>query len=132
MSEQDINDIVNYFVNASREGEKLWIKVNGEYNYLDRNNAAAVATELFAQNVRSVDVRYDEENDSRFNYKPTYKKVSDKKVSRLIDSLEYQSCETDDYYQTNAYCILCRMRKQLLQSIFAEEPDYAEVAMYTN
>lgn len=123
MSEQDINDIVNYFVNATAS-DQLWLCIDGDYNYLTRDNAEHVADILYRENVRSVDARYNETNTVNFTYKPTYNTVSDKEVSQLIDSLEYQSCETSDYYETQAYKMLCNMRKNLLQRIFAEEPDY--------
>lgn len=126
MREQDISDIVNYFVNSTASSQ-LWLPVNGEYNYLTRDNAPEVARILFAENVRSVDTRYNEENSSIFAYKASYNTVSDKEVAQLIDSLEYQSCETGDYYETEAYKILCNMRKNLLQRVFAEEVEYSSV-----
>lgn len=131
MSDQQINDIVNYFVNATASNQ-LWIKVDGDYCYLTRDNARIVASILYLENVRSVDARYNETNTADFAYKASYNTVTDKEVSHLIDSLEYQSCETDDYYTTEAYKILCSMRKNLLQRIFAEEVDYQELAVWTN
>ena len=126
MSEEQINEIVNYFVNATASTQ-LWVQVDGEYGYLIRDNAERVAQILYGENVRSVDARYNEANTLSFTYKPTYRTVSDKEVSQLIDSLEYQSCETDDYYSTQAYKMLCNMRKNLLQRIFAEEVEYSSV-----
>lgn len=126
MSNQDINNIVNYFVNSTASSQ-LWIPVDGEYNYLDRNNAEKVANILFLENVRSVDTRYNKKNNVDSVYKFSYKTVTDKEVSQLIDSLEYQSCETDDYYTTEAYMIICSMRKNLLQRIFSDEPEVPEV-----
>lgn len=132
MSDEDINDIVNYFVNSTASNQ-LWICINGDYQYLTRDNAEKVAGILYLENKRSVDYRYDETNKFDFTYKSSgYKTVSDAEVSRLIDSLEYQSCETNDYYETQAYKILCNMRKNLLQRIFAEEPDYDLVRAYTD
>jgi len=124
MSEQDINELVNYFVNATASTQ-LWIPVDSEYNYLTRENAQRVAQILYNENVRSVDARYNETNATDFNYKPSYNTVSDKEVAKLIDSLEYQSCETDDYYTTEAYRMICNMRKNLLQRVFAEEVEYS-------
>jgi len=124
MSEQDINELVNYFVNATASTQ-LWIPVRGQYNYLTRDNAQQVAQILYSENVRSVDARYNETNVTDFNYKPSYNTVSDKEVAKLIDSLEYQSCETDDYYTTEAYRMICNMRKNLLQRVFAEEVEYS-------
>lgn len=126
MSDKDINDIVNYFVNSTASTQ-LWLRVNGDYEYLTRDNAEQVAGILYLENKRSVDHRYNETNDFDFTYKASYNTVSDKEVAQLIDSLEYQSCETDDYYTTQAYKMLCNMRKNLLQRIFAEEVEYSSL-----
>lgn len=131
MSDQQISDIVNYFVNSTAS-DQLWLCINGDYKYLTRDNAEQVASILYLENKRSVDHRYNETNEFDFTYKPSYKTVSDKEVSQLIDSLEYQSCETNDYYSTQAYQMLCNMRKNLLQRIFAEEVDYQELASWSN
>lgn len=124
MATEDINNIVNYFVNATASTQ-LWLLVNGEYVYLTRTNAERVAQILYSENVRSVDHRYNETNARDFIYKPSYRTVEDREVSQLIHSLEYQSCETDDYYSTEAYKMLCAMRKNLLQRIFAEDVEYS-------
>lgn len=126
MATEDINDLVNYFLNAT-SSTQLWLQVNGDYCYLTRDNAEKVAGILYLENKRSVDARYNETNEFNFTYKPSYKTVSDKKVASLIDSLEYQSCETDNYYSTQAYKMLCAMRKNLLQRVFAEEVEYSSV-----
>ena len=123
MSDESINNIVNYFANAAREQDQAYVPMNGTYNYITHKTAEEVANILYTQNVRSVDSRYNEENQYSFTFKPSYKKISDKELVNELSSLEYQSCETDDYYTTEAYQIICRMREQLLQDMFAEEEE---------
>lgn len=126
VNENHINVIVSYFV-GSCYPYGLWAKINGEYQYLTRENAAGVAQTLYAQNVRSVDVRYSEENDSThaFQYVPAAKmRFSIAQIAGALDCLEYQSCETDDYYQTEAYTILTAMRKHLLKQL--QEREHAD------
>ena len=119
VNENHVNVIVSYFVDP-RPMYRLYAKIDGTYQYLTPENAAQVAQTLYAENVRSVDVRYSEENDSRYTFKylPMAKlhfSIAD--IAGALDCLEYQSCETDDYYQTEAYQILTSMRKYLLKRL---------------
>lgn len=132
MTDDSINNIVNFFANAVRPQDQAYVPMNGRYDYINKNTAEEVARILYAQNVRSVDTRYNEENEAKFTYKPSYQRISNKELVQEMDSLEYQSCETDDYYQTEAYLIICRMRKQLLQEIYAEEEAYEGFNPYTD
>lgn len=119
VSENHINVIVSWFVDY-RKNNQLWYELNGKYGYMDKAAAGAVARELFAQNVRSVDVRYSEENNSSyvFMYIPHIKLgYGLAEIAGAIDCLEYQSCETDDYHQTDAYKIITAMRKHLLKLV---------------
>lgn len=119
VSENHINVIVSYFVD-SRPMYRLYAKINGAYQYLTHENAAKVAQTLYAENVRSVDVRYSEENDSRYTFKylpmaRLHYSIAD--IAGALDCLEYQSCETDDYYRTEAYALITAMRKRLLKRL---------------
>ena len=133
MDHQQINKIIGYFVDVARSHDQVWASINGEYKYVTRSNAAEVGQLLYAQNVRSVDTRYNEENDSRYLYQFIGRdKTTPQEVVELLSSYDYQACETDDYYTTEAFYLIARMRKTLLDEIYAEEPDYAAIAAYTN
>lgn len=117
-----INVIVSWFINPV-SSQQAWIKVGDDYNHLTRENAAQVAQILMIQNVRSVDSRYKEENgyNYEFKYITNAKAYSIGEIAMALDGLEYQSCETDDYYQTNAYEIIGMLRKCLLNTLYTKE-----------
>lgn len=79
---------------------------------------------LMSENIRSVNHRYND------NEKLVGKVLLDRDakplpvltVLKLIDNLEYQSCECDDWEQTEAYKLLCRYRKILIHKL----PGYDE------
>ena len=123
VSDNHINVIVSYFIGDSLE-DGLWCETLGQYHYLTQDNAGYVAGVLMAENVRSVNNRYDEQQSSRFKfiYLPRTKELwSVGEIAKAIDCLEYQSCESADYYQTPAYGLLCAMRKHLLKQVAESE-----------
>lgn len=120
VSDNHINVIVSYFAHEI-QGKGLYCKVNGEYAYLTPENAKYVAYELYRENVRSVDRRYNEHNsDELYNFeylrhvKDVYNPLE---ISGALDCLEYQSCERDDYNRSEAYRLLHNMRKHLLRQM---------------
>lgn len=124
VSDDHINVIVSYFVTPIMD-DKLWIELDGKYDYMSEDDTPKVAQRLYAQNVRSVDARYDEENGGQYQFKL----VRDAKhlysigeIALALNGLEYQSCETDDYNETEAYKLVQAMRKHLLRKI-AEQDD---------
>lgn len=124
VSEDHINVIVSYFVDH-RHGEGLWHKLNDRYDSLTMENAPAVAYELYRENVRSVNGRYNDTNSDemyQFKYLPHVKDVyTEAEIAGALDGLEYQSCESDDYQTTEAYGLLNAMRKNLLSRIASRE-----------
>ena len=125
VNDDHINVLVSYFVGRNPH-DGLWLEVNGTYQHLSRDSAAEIARILFAQNVRSVDVRYNEENPAYYTFKYIHQArdvYMASEIAGLIDCLEYQSCETNDYYASHAYHILCLMRKALLDELQEELPE---------
>lgn len=120
VSNNHVNVIVSWFVDY-RHDYQLWYELNGQYGYMGQEEAAAVADCLYNQNVRSVNDRYSEQTDNesyRFKYITNAKNAySLAEIAGAIDGLEYQSCESDDYHQTDAYKILTSMRKELLKKV---------------
>jgi hypothetical protein len=120
-----IND-KRYFVNSAAYGPKH----NG---HLFSWN---LALELAVQNIRSCETRYpnkgpaggflvvsvdewlttvEETTKKKEGKKTTYYPQDLKHFAEMIDSMEYQSCETDDYYETHAYKLLEQARRILLK-----------------
>lgn len=120
VSDNHINVLVSWFVDY-RKDNQLWYELNGNYGYMGIEQAEEVANCLYNQNVRSVNDRYTEQtgNESyQFKYITNAKQAySLAEIAGAIDGLEYQSCESDDYHQTDAYKILTSMRKDLLRKV---------------
>ena len=115
-----------YFVNSAAYGPKH----NG---HLFSWN---LALELAVQNIRSCEARYpnagpaggflavsvddwlttvEETTKKKEGKKTTYYPEDLRHFAEIIDSIEYQSCETDDYYETHAYKLLEQARRILLK-----------------
>lgn len=77
-----------------------------------------IGQELVNENCRSVNYRY-KRDDTPYKYNfsliPFAKKLKPIAVIKLIDCLEYQSCETKDYYKTDAFLILYHTRRAITQ-----------------
>ena len=123
------NVITSYFVGQYRD-EGLWLEIDGVYEYLNKLNANIVAEILHDENARSLNSRYGDNigdfNDYSFTYLPDVKReFTALEIAGAIDCLEYQSCESDDYYSTKAYSILCLMRKHLLNELQPENKTWS-------
>lgn len=116
MHEDEISTIVSYFITPVTD-DQLYIEVDDEYKYMGLLDAPRVAKILFDQNVRSVEERYSSIEAHEFRF--TFDKLATRRplgnIIGALDCLEYQSCESDDYEDTDAYKILARMRKHLLK-----------------
>ena len=121
---EHFNVISSYFAsNISEKG--LWTELNGNYNYLTPETAEVVFWILVNENTRSLQARYPESPDMweaakqyAFTYIPDANRLySVGEIAMALDGLEYQSCETDDYYQSEAHRIVQNMRKHLLTQL---------------
>ncbi len=83
---------------------------------------------LLAENVRSVAHRYGElpetSRATEYVFKRQYKTLKPVALIKLCEGLEYQSCETEDYYQTDAWVKL----KWIYSSFISLLPGYEEAA----
>jgi hypothetical protein len=120
VSNNHINVLVSWFITDS-DIDKLWVRIGGQYTYLDRGNAPRVAYELHKQNVRCVNYHY---NDNKSDEQYIFTEVENARqvyslaeIAGAIDCLEYESNETDDYKQTEAYEIITSMRRKLLEEV---------------
>ena len=120
VSDNQINVIVSWFMDY-RKDNQLWYELNGQYGYMDNEVAPVVAQVLYSQNVHSVNDRYTEQTgDESYKFKPitnAKQAYSLAEIAGAIDGLEYQSCESDDYHQTDAYKLITSMRKHLLKKV---------------
>lgn len=125
-SPDHFNVLVSYFIDP-RPHTGLWLEIEGQYTYMDQNNAHIVAQILYSENVRSVNGRYNEttsDEDYMFNYLRHAKDVyTVGEIALALDGLEYQSCENDDYHTTKGWTIICAMRKELLKKLQGDDLD---------
>ena len=116
VSDKHINTIVSFasLVGAGFNFDGRWNEVRG--------NEQRVASILYAANAYSVDVRYNEEtqlDDFQFRLEPS-NHWTHIQILKLIDCLEYQSCEFKDWDTSPAKNILDNMR----QGVYRKMPGY--------
>jgi len=89
---------------------------NGALLYLRPQHAASV---LYAQNVRSVNARYREnEPDREIHFtRINTSHLTPADIVKACDCLSYQSCETDDWEMTEAYVILDAIRTRAVREL---------------
>lgn len=127
MNDEEINTIVSYFVPTGAAEDGAWLRMGeSEWNYLNRDNAAKVASILMAENVRSVNAKYGENEGKAYVF--TYDRTAhDRPVGNIIGALEcyeYQACETHDWHTSLAHEIVQGLRKHLLKVIAESEGTY--------
>lgn len=123
----EINYIISYFIDPTHAIDGgAWLKIGDHYEYLNASNSAEVAKILMDENIRSVNSRYRENTPStyEFEYIPAARKRPVGNIIGALDCLEYQSCETDDYHQSNAWEIMQGLRKHLLKMVAEKEGTY--------
>lgn len=129
MNDDEINYIVSYFIDPSHFDKAPWLKIGDNYDYLNATNSAEVAKILQAENVRSVVGKYgdsivDPWHAYEFEYIPAARKRPMGNIVGALDCLEYQSSESDDWHTTNAWDIICKLRKHMLTNAAEQDGTY--------
>lgn len=128
MADDEIDTIVSYFIdpNNGRDGG-AWLRMGvTSWDYLNRDNAPKVAAILKAENIRSVNAKYAENENPAyvFEYDPKAKNRPVGNIIGALDCYEYQACETDDWHTSLAHEIIGGLRKHLLKVIAEAEGTY--------
>ena len=80
--------------------------------------ANAIGQLLLKENVRSVNYRYNERKRApKFEYDPTPPPVNPIEALKLIDCLDYQSCERNDWHKSEASLILVTLKIAILEDL---------------
>lgn len=88
-----------------------------------RNDAARVASVLFAENVRSVNSRYKEHDPAHgFKYKPVLNRLNPIDVIKGCHGYGYQACEAEGYEQSEAFAIVAAIAQAAIRAL----PGYQE------
>ena len=85
---------------------------------ITRNSANDIGQILLDENYRSVNHRYrGEEGDApRYKIKP-HAVLEPVVILKLINCLDYQSCETDDWKASKAYAVLDAIKDQAIRNL---------------
>ncbi len=121
---------INALVNAGLGGrDPLTWYHNEKYHKLHYNNADEVGQMLLNECIRSVGARYqdsevtdlpgrvDAEYLIPFKHKLSYNPLPAVTVFSLINCYKYQSCETDDWEQTEAYAFCQQLEGRLIRNL---------------
>ena len=95
-----INALANWAAMPRERFSYFW---NGERHF--PTDAHTIAQILHGQNLRSVNARYNEDNDVDIERDRFAPDITPVQVIKAVNCLQYQSCETDDWPETEAYAI---------------------------
>lgn len=123
VSNTHINAIVNFTLVASPAFKLHGYSFQDEYR--EWPSPEQLGQILLDENVRSVNARYGEHDEpDTFVFTRTLKPISAVAMLSALDCLEYQSCESYDWVDTLAHCLVEVMRSWTIHRL----PGYAEAA----
>lgn len=114
VNDYHINALVSY---GAQQGTSFYWK--GKRFAFDRETASELAAELYSENVRSVNARYNERA-RRKGFQFTRVVINHLEPADIIsacDCLRYQSCETSDYDRTLARAITNAIREEAIHHL---------------
>lgn len=119
VSDFHINVLVSWA--AGRHGsDAVSYYWNGDRHYV-RSNPKGVAAELYAENVRSVNARYNEDSmETGFKYEALpmgYLNISAVQILKACNCYEYQACETDNWVKSEAHAIIEGIRDAAIHAL---------------
>lgn len=80
----------------------------------------SIGQSLLEQNYKSVNYRY-RENKETPKFEFTDVKVNEGLILGCIDCYSYQACETDDYFESNLYYSLVRLKDAMLRKLIQQK-----------
>lgn len=107
---------VEYGVNFHAEGYEKPIQIIINFKQL----YAGIGQALLEQNYRSVNYRYGEDTETpKFEYADV--EIDEGIVYGCIACYNYQACETDDYFESDLYGSLLRLKDKMLERMLRRE-----------
>jgi len=104
VSDKHIDAIVSFAID--RRASYYW-KTSQSRTDINKENASEIGQKLLDENFRSVNHRYREsDKPSVYKFKRPAARFEAVDILKAIDSLDYQSCETDDWSESEAWSIL--------------------------
>lgn len=114
--EKHINTLITSALFASRYGYNFGVVHNNQYKTYHFNDTDILGQILVNQNYKSVNYRYDE-NEIPYKYHFKYTEAEAIQILKACDCYDYQSCETEDYYSTEACAIIERIRRDTISTL---------------
>ena len=118
-----INSVINFIKMNNRYAEVRYshnafiqsFEINASHRDSEKN-CQSVAQILLNENYKSVNARYSEKNSGTIKYK-NEKSITLAQCASNIKNIEYQSCEHNDYYETEGYKALTSLKDSLLSIV---------------
>lgn len=105
-----IDALLTFAQSAGRYGAS-WYYWNGERIFFG-GNETRIGQKLLDENVRSYNYRYEKcERPDQYAFSPYLGDLTPARVIGACDCLIYQSCETPDYRETEAFSIIDAIRE---------------------
>lgn len=119
VSDYHINAIVTW---AVFNDVAVWQPRRRCWMQIDLSTAQHFAATLYSENVRSVNARYGERTKrTGFTYKPVpINHLTAADIIKACDCLDYQSCETETWRNTEAHRILERIKAVAICKLIAK------------
>ena len=117
VSQTHIDALLTFAQRPQYDSPASYYKENGTtVTFYDNLNA--IGQILLDENVRSVNFRYEEQTDSpSYLYHPYRGNLTPVQIIKACDCLNYQSCETDDWKNTEAHLILDTIRERAINEL---------------
>jgi hypothetical protein len=113
---EHIGALVKFYLTARPGSLECW-----RGNPVNHNDAGDMMACLMAENVRSVNARYQthepQEPEILSDRLSQYADINEVQALKACACLEYQSCETEDYRDTEAYHLLRQIEKKAIRQI---------------
>jgi len=119
VSAAHINAIVTAATKTS-DGRGVSYYYKNKTAYINAETAEFIARTLYIENVRSVNYRYNERtrfNGYSYERDMTQPRRSPIAIIKLVNSLEYQSCERPDFAKSEAKAIMTAITTSMVRKI---------------
>lgn len=117
VTDYHINALVTWGVYNKAQ---YWLPKERRWVYFNSETAPAIAALLYSENVRSVNSRYNERSRRtgfRYIFEPSALRLRPDEIIKACDCLDYQSCETKSWKNTQAYKALQSIREEAISAL---------------
>lgn len=107
-------------------GDTCTYRFNGELHYM-KGNIQEIGQKLLDENFRSVNFRYGDDMPSpKFSRKYTQDYTA-AQIIKLCNCYDYQTCETPDWNETEAYAIYNALRERAISRLVNSQAEARDI-----